>query len=68
METASFSFFSVRAIISSFISFLLFPLIIQKYLDRASLSNVHKSIIHDLHMQESQYADAVGIFFLGCIF
>eukprot|EP00026_Physarum_polycephalum_P002036 Phypoly_transcript_02040.p1 GENE.Phypoly_transcript_02040~~Phypoly_transcript_02040.p1 ORF type:complete len:551 (-),score=32.41 Phypoly_transcript_02040:1352-2920(-) len=46
-----------------FLSFLY----VLSYLDRASLSNVHKSLIVDLHMEEEQYANAVGIFFLGYI-
>jgi MFS family permease len=46
-----------------FLSFLY----VLSYLDRASLSNVHTSLIHDLGMEEDDYANAVGIFFLGYI-
>lgn len=46
-----------------FLSFLY----VLSYLDRASLSNVHTSLIHDLGMDEDEYANAVGIFFLGYI-
>jgi sugar phosphate permease len=46
-----------------FLSFLY----VLSYLDRASLSNVHDAIKVDMKMDESQYANAVGVFFLGYI-
>jgi len=48
------------------VPFLTF-LYVLSYLDRASLSNVHRTILKDLHMEEEEYANAVGIFFFGYI-
>ncbi len=37
------------------------------FLDRINLSNVHGSILSDLGMSETDYATAVGVFFIGYI-
>lgn len=56
----------MRKVVLRIVPFLTF-LYVLSYLDRASLSNVHHALIHDLNMEEDEYANAVGIFFLGYI-
>lgn len=35
------------------------------FLDRSNVSNAHSALLKELHLTETDYATAVGVFFVG---